>query len=158
FFLLYVGLIWLGILMGFVPDMVRHVQQHKAPYPLAVHLHAAAMVGWLALLTTQVLLIRGGRTGIHRRLGVAGAALARAVVALSPIAAIVTDRNRLLGPNADPAFLAVQMLDIVGFAGAVIAAIALRANSPAHKRLILLATLCLVDAGFTRIWGRRAVY
>jgi hypothetical protein len=40
----------------------------------------------------------------------------------------------------------------------VSAAIALRAHAAAHKRLILLATLCLVDAGFVRIWGRRAVY
>lgn len=158
FFLAYVGLIWLGILVGFVPDMIRHVQLHKAPYPLAVHLHAAAMVGWLVLLTTQVLLIRAGRADIHRRLGVAGVALAVAVVALSPIAAIVTDRNRMLGPNPEPAFVAPQLLDIIAFAGAVSAAIALRAKAAAHKRLILLATLCLVDAGFSRIWGRRGVY
>jgi hypothetical protein len=158
FFLLWVGLIWLGILLGFVPDMIRHVTQNKAAYPLAVHLHAAAMVGWLGLLTTQVLLIRGGRADIHRKLGLAGVALAVAVVVLSPIAAVVTDQNRLLGPNPDPAFLSVQLLDIVAFAGAVTAAIAFRAKAAAHKRLILLATLCLVDAGFTRIWGRRAVY
>jgi hypothetical protein len=158
FFLLYVVLIWLGVLAGFVPDMIRHVQQHKPPYPLAVHLHAAAMVGWLALLTTQVLLIRQGRADIHRKLGAAGAGLAVAVIVLSPIAAVVTDRNRMLGPNPEPAFLGAQLLDIVGFAGAVTAAIALRAKAAAHKRLILLATLCLVDAGFSRIWGRRAVY
>jgi hypothetical protein len=158
FFLLYVVVIWLGILAGFVPDMVRHVQQHRPPYPLAVHLHAAAMVGWLALLTTQVLLIRTGRADIHRRLGVAGVGLAVAVIVLSPIAAVVTDRNRMLGPNPEPAFLGAQLLDIIGFAGAVTAAILLRANASAHKRLILLATLCLVDAGFSRAWGRHAVY
>jgi hypothetical protein len=158
FFLLYVGLIWIGILFGFVPDMIRHVQQHRPPYPLAVHLHAAAMVGWLALLTTQVLLIRADRADLHRKLGVAGVALAIAVVVLSPIAAVVTDRNRLLGPNPEPGFLSAQLLDIIAFAGAMSAAIALRANAAAHKRLILLATLCLVDAGFSRIWGRHAVY
>jgi hypothetical protein len=158
FFLLYVGLIWAGILMGFVPDMIRHVQMHKAPYPLAVHLHAAAMVGWLVLLTAQVLLIRSRRADIHRRLGAAGVILAVAVVTLSPIAAVVTDRNRMLGPNPEPGFLGAQLLDIVAFAGALSAAIVLRAKAAAHKRLILLATLCLVDAGFSRIWGRRAVY
>ncbi|HEY2659996.1 MAG TPA: hypothetical protein VGI79_09765 [Caulobacteraceae bacterium] len=158
FFLLYIGLIWLGILLGFVPDMIRHVQQHKSPYPLAVHLHAAAMVGWLVLLTTQILLIRADRAAIHRKLGVAGVVLAVAIVALSPIAAVVTDRNRLLGPNPEPGFLSAQLLDIIAFAGAAGAAIALRAHAAAHKRLILLATLCLVDAGFSRVWGRHAVY
>jgi hypothetical protein len=158
FFLLYVVMIWLGIVLGFVPDMIRHVQLHKPAYPLAVHLHAAAMVGWLGLLTTQVLLVRAGRADIHRKLGMAGVALAVAVVALSPIAAVVTDRNRMLGPNPEPGFLSAQLLDIIAFAGAVSAAVALRANAAAHKRLILLATLCLVDAGFSRIWGRHAVY
>jgi hypothetical protein len=46
--------------------------------------------------------------------------------------------------------LSVQLLDIIAFAGAAAAAIAMRSNSAAHKRLILLAALSLIDAGFSR--------
>jgi len=53
-----VALFWFGILMGFAPDIVQHVQKHKPPYPLVVHFHAAAFVSWLVLLTAPVLLIR----------------------------------------------------------------------------------------------------
>jgi len=45
------------------------------------------------------------------------------------------------------------LFDIVGFAGVVAAAIALRAEPSAHKRLMLLAMLAIVDAGFGRWLG-----
>ena len=58
FFLLYVVLIWIGIAMGFGTEIVKHIRNHAPPYALIVHFHAAAFVGWLVLLTVQVLLIR----------------------------------------------------------------------------------------------------
>ena len=153
FFLAYVALFWLGILMGFVPDVIQHVQKHKPPYPLIVHFHAAAFVGWLALVTTQVLLIRARRTDLHRKLGVAGVFLAIAMVVLGPVTALVVDHYRLGTPDSDPPFLSVQLFDIIGFAGMAAAAIALRAYPSAHKRLMLLALLSIVDAGFARWLG-----
>ena len=76
FFLLYVALIWFGIAMGFVPEIAKHMRTPAARYPLIVHIHAAAFVGWLILLTVQVLLVRGQRLDLHRKLGVLGAGLA----------------------------------------------------------------------------------
>lgn len=58
FFLSYVVLIWLAVLAGFGPDIVKHLRSNAVPYPLAVHVHAVVTVAWLALLTNQVLLIR----------------------------------------------------------------------------------------------------
>ncbi len=54
FFLLMVGLVWLGIGMGFGPEIVHRLHTHARPYPIIVHLHAVAFVGWLCLLTAQV--------------------------------------------------------------------------------------------------------
>ena len=51
FFLTYLALFWLIILMGFVPEIIHHVQRREPPYPLVVHFHAAAFVGGLVLLT-----------------------------------------------------------------------------------------------------------
>lgn len=130
FFLFYVALIWTGIRMGFGGEIVVHLRTHAAPYPLIVHFHAAAFVGWLALLTTQVLLIRTRRVEIHRKLGVAGAFLALTMVVLGPTTAIIVDGRKFGQPGADPAFLSVQLTDILAFAGLVTAAIAFRHRPP----------------------------
>ncbi|HTT96834.1 MAG TPA: hypothetical protein VMF58_02205 [Rhizomicrobium sp.] len=153
FFLIYVALIWLGIVMGFGGDIVDHLNSKDPPYPLIVHFHAVAFVGWLVVLTTQVLLIRRSRHDLHRQLGIAAMALAALMIVLGPATAIVVQRARFGTPDSDPAFFAIQAFDIVGFAGLVIAAFLQRGNSPAHKRLILLATLMISDAGFARWLG-----
>jgi hypothetical protein len=153
FILLYVLLIWFGIAMGFGPQILEHVAQHAPPYPFIVHVHAAAFVGWLVLLSVQVWLIRQHRARIHRKLGVAGAALAGAMVILGPAAAIIVQRAHFGDPHGDPSFLSVQLTDILAFAGLTSAAILCRKQSAAHKRLILLATLYISDAGFARWLG-----
>ncbi len=153
FFLLMVALIWLGILMGFVPDIAAHIRTHKPAYPLIVHIHAAAFVGWLCLLTTQVALIRGGRADIHRKLGIAGAILASVMVVLALAASVIVDRLHFGTPLNDPSFLAIQLADILDFGVLVAAAIIWRKTPSAHKRLILLATIFIANAGFSRWWG-----
>ena len=151
FFLCIVALIWLGILMGFVPQIHRRLVDGATPYPLIVHFHAVIFVGWLVLLTTQVLLIRARRPDLHRRLGIFGAVLAAIMIVIGPATALVmhavTFGHTL---KSSPAFLAVQFTDILGFAGLAGAALAWRARPAAHKRLMLLATLYISDAGFSR--------
>jgi hypothetical protein len=151
FFLLYVVLIWAAILAGFVPEIVRHYLNGAPPRPWMVRLHGAAFVGWLVLLTTQVLLIRKRKVRLHRRIGVAGAVLAPLMVLLG-IGAALTDQSRDLGtPQGDPGGFGGQLIDMIEFGGLVIAAISSRNRPPVHKRLILLATLSIVDAGFARV-------
>jgi hypothetical protein len=153
FFLLIVGLIWLGILMGFVPEIVAHIRAHKPAYPLVVHIHAAAFIGWLCLLTTQVVLIRGGRPDIHRKLGIAGMVLAPIMVVLGLMTAEIVDRMRFGTPDADPSFVAIQLADLFNFGALAMAAFVWRKMPSAHKRLVLLATIFIADAGFARWWG-----
>jgi len=153
FFALYVALLWCGILGGFVPEIVQHVAQRKPPFPLIVHVHAVVFLGWLVLLTVQVVLIRRRRADLHRRLGIAAMALATLMVVVGPATAFYMQRYHWGTPESDPPFLAIQLTDIVAFAGLAAAAFALRADSPAHKRLILLATLYISDAGFARLFG-----
>src|SRR6185503_3210039 len=50
-------------------------------------------------------------------------------------------------------FLAIQLTDILSLGALVSAAFALRNDSTAPKRLILLATLYISDAGFARLFG-----
>jgi hypothetical protein len=153
FFLLYTGLIWLGVLMGFGTDVIRHFRVHEAPYPLIVHAHAVAMVAWLGLFTTQVLLIRSGRWDIHRRLGLAMTALVAIIVAVSPPTAYIVDARAMGTPDADPSFLCVQWGGVLGFGTLAAAALVFRRQPSVHKRLILLSTVFITDAGYARWLG-----
>jgi len=153
FFLGLVALIWLGILMGFVPQMVDHVQKHERPYPLAVHVHAAVFVTWLTFLTAQVLLIRARRPDLHRRLGYGMVALGAVMLVVGPVAVWVVQQQDFGTPKSNPAFLSVQGIAMISFAVIGGAGVLLRKSSSAHKRLMIIATLVLADAGFARWLG-----
>lgn len=150
FFLLYAGLIWFGILAGFGPEILKHVQGNEKPYPSIVHVHAAAFMGWLALFTVQILLIRTKRVAIHRKLGLAMIGLAAIMAVVGPVTALIADHAKIGTPAYDPAFVSIQFTDIVGFVGLIGAAVAFRNVAPIHKRLALLSTLSIADAGFAR--------
>lgn len=156
-FLVLVSLIWVGIVTGFGTDSYQHIREHGLDYPLVVHVHAVTFVAWLALLTTQILHVRGGRLDLHRRLGVLGAALAGFMMVIGPAAAVVVDRTRYLATGRTPEFMAVQLGAMVGFAILVGAALLLRRDGASHKRLILLGTLLLSEAGFARFLNDQVV-
>lgn len=148
-----IALIWVGIAMGFGGDVIHHIQTHERPYPAIVHVHAATFMGWLMLFTTQALLIRAGRPALHRRLGYAMTGLAALMLIVGPVTAYVVQRLDFGTPRSDPPFLAIQLTDMLAFAGLITAAVLMRNDAPAHKRLMLLATLYIADAGFARWLG-----
>jgi hypothetical protein len=150
YFLAMVALIWLGVLLGFGWDVLDHVNKHTVNWPIIVHLHAFAMVSWLVLLTTQVLLIRARKPAVHRTLGVAGAAIAVFVVVLGLGVAVAIDRLHMGAKDEDPSFLSIQLADVTIFGTLVLAGVLLRNNASAHKRLMLLASMQIADAGFGR--------
>lgn len=142
---------WLALLGGFLPEMHHRLHEPVAPYPWIVHAHAVAFTGWLIIVSVQAMLAARGRTTRHRELGRAGAFLALGMLGLGPATAIVMHRLRLAGSGDDIAFLSVQLTDIVAFAGLAGAGLLLRRRPEAHRRLMLLATIYLTDAGFARI-------
>ena len=147
FFLLMVALIWLGILMRFVPEIVGRFQAHKPPFPAVVYFHGVVFVSWLCLLTAQVLLIRSRRVDLHRELGMAGTPLYAAMIVLGVTTSVVVDYRSFGKTPIDPSFFSIQLADMVNFAALGRAAIALRKNPEAHKRLMILATICVANAG-----------
>lgn len=152
FFLLMVVLLWLGILMGFVPDIIGRVRAHHL-FPAVVYFHGVVFVCWLGLLTAQVLLIRSRRVDLHRELGMAGTALYGAMVVLGIVTSVVVDHELFATPHGDPSFLSIQLADMLAFSVLGGLAIALRKSPDAHKRLIILATIFIADAGFSRWWA-----
>jgi hypothetical protein len=148
---LLTALVWVGVLSGFGTDSFSHVRKYGLDYPLIVHFHAVAFVGWLVLFTVQVALIRTSRADIHRRLGIAGAVLAAMMVVLGPATALVVDAARFAATGRTPEFLAVQLTDIVAFTGLTAAGLLMRRIPAAHKRLMLLGLIYISDAGFARL-------
>lgn len=153
FFLAYVALIWLGIIAGFVPQIVKHATSGAPPYPVIIHVHGVVFVSWLVLLTAQVLLIRNRKLRLHKKLGKAAVVLAPLMVVIGIATGLTMHKLQLGTPDSDAPFLSVQLLDMVGFAGLVAAGFSARKSPSAHKRLMLLATLSIADAGFARWLG-----
>lgn len=150
FFALATAVIWAVILRGFVPAIIDHLRTGGPAYPAIIHVHAVVFVGWLVLLSAQVSLIRRHRYDVHRRLGTAGGALAVAMVVLGPWAGIAAEQAHFGTPLSDPPFLSVELIEMIVFVPQVAAALWLRRDGSAHKRLMLLATLFLTTAGFGR--------
>ncbi|QJU58662.1 hypothetical protein HL653_13605 [Sphingomonas sp. AP4-R1] len=143
--------VWLGIVMGFGGEILAHYAQHKPAYPLIVHVHAIAFVGWLLLFTTQVALVRSRRLALHRRVGIGMIGLAIVMMVLGPVTAIIIDRARMAVPGGDgPSFLYIQFADMLAFGGLVAAGVRLRWRAADHKRLMILSLLAISDAGFAR--------
>jgi hypothetical protein len=69
---------------------------------------------------------------------------------LGPATALYVQNRQFGSPESDPAFLIQQLTDLGAFGGLAGAGVLLRANSAAHKRLMLLATIYISDAGFGR--------
>lgn len=116
-----------------------------------IHVHAATFMAWIFLLVAQSLLVTVGQVKWHRRLGIAGFLLACMMVIVGFLAA--TDGTLRGGPpGVDPLEFYYSLLSevLIGFPALVYLAFRLRFNPPAHKRLILIATLVLIDAGIVR--------
>ena len=119
-------------------------------------MHGFAFSAWMVLLFVQTSLVAAGRTDIHRRLGVAGAALGMlmmvlgAYVAISRVAAGLT-----LSPPGVTALqgLTLPLATMVVFPVLLGSALWFRKRTDTHKRLVVIATLELVPAAIGRFPG-----
>ena len=153
FLLIILCAIWGGVIAGFVPDSLDHFNGQHVPYAAIVHVHAVSYVAWLALLTTQMSLIRSDRVALHMRLGVLGLVMIPWMTIVGPWAFLVMGHLEYGTPDGDAPFLILPVLSVVSFALIAGAGLALRANAAAHKRLMLIGTIVLSDAGFARWIG-----
>jgi hypothetical protein len=116
-----------------------------------LQIHAAVFSSWMLLLMVQATLVSVHRVGLHRKLGILGFAL----VCLLPVFGILAAGDSLsrLGdhaPNWILSFSITPFADMFNFAALAGWALRARANSPWHKRLILLATIALMRAALFR--------
>jgi hypothetical protein len=112
-----------------------------------VHIHALAFTAWLLLLLSQTLLIRARRPRWHRAMG----KVAVVVVAVM----VITGYLVIFGkPRPTPftrAFIFTPMLSLLLFPLLFAAAIHFRRDPATHKRLMLVATILVANAGVSRL-------
>lgn len=137
--------------LGFSPTFYLR-DAAMPPLPQLLVVHGVVFTSWIALFVTQASLIAANRRDLHRKLGVVGACIAATMVVLMFMAALQSLRlGHAPVQGLDPrSFFAIPMRDIVTFPLFVGAAIWLRRDSEAHKRLMILATLDILDAAIAR--------
>jgi hypothetical protein len=120
-------------------------------YPL-LHVHGFVMTAWFLLFGAQTWLVEARRTDLHRRLGVVGAILSIMIVVFGAIVVTINTREgRVPDAAAAPVIVLLSYANIFIFGAFVATAVCLRRRPEAHKRLMLLATLNLLSAAFSRI-------
>lgn len=135
-----------------------------AAMPLWIHLHAAVMVVWLGLLIVQPRLASAS-VATHRKLGWSGALLAILIVGVGMMAGQSALAAGIVPPFFSPAyFLALTQVEPAVFGALVVWAIAQRRRTDWHKRLMVGATILLLEPAFGRLlpmpllgaWGQWA--
>lgn len=164
------------VLAGFIPSSIQRIQaiqaQRSPPFPWFLHIHAVAMGSWMLLLLAQTLLIGTGRKRWHMSLGAVSVVAAPLVFVMMVVLASGRWAEVLAGrvpSRLDPALaeaplaamssglafvLAVQGRAVVLFSIFFVWAYRARHARPdTHKRMMLLATWAMIDAGIARIPG-----
>lgn len=122
----------------------------EGPLPRLLVVHGLLFSSWIVLLIAQTTLVAAGRVELHRRLGVAGAAIAALMVVVGTLTALSAAR-RSSTSNSALEFLIVPLADMVVFGTLVGTAVRLRRRAEAHKRLMILATIALLPAAVARL-------
>jgi hypothetical protein len=152
YFYLFLSLVVAAVIVaGFSRTVDQGLIHAKPGRPVLLWLHGAAFSGWVVFFILQSGLVRIGKVSLHRLLGWFGAALAALMVVLGFVVSVVMGRfDALVMKTPDPAFLSVTYYDMFAFGTLVGLAILWRGKPDLHRRLLVLATCSLLDAGFGR--------
>ena len=142
----------LTVLVGFSRTYFLRPYFQAEPLDAAFHVHGLVFSAWIALFVAQTSLVAAGRTDVHRKVGWAGACLAALMVVVALNAAVHGAHRDIAAGYVTESlrFFATPVLSMAMFASLVALAVAVRSRPETHKRLMLLATLSLLDAAVGR--------
>jgi hypothetical protein len=148
-------LIAIAVFAGFSRTYYLHRWFRQPALSTFLHVHAIVMTSWIALFLIQTLLISGRRIALHRRLGFVGMISATLVPVFGILATVIAARREVLVHAQDVRIviivLALELIQMLMFAGFVTAGFLLRDRADYHKRLMLLATFCMLPNAIVRI-------
>jgi hypothetical protein len=158
FFLTMSGLLLLILLVGFSRTLYLRLFFEVPPIPLYLHVHGATVTAWFVWLVVQASLVNVNRVDVHRRIGMLGAIIGAGVIPAGLMASLqFVPRLPEIGLPFEQApwfitwiiFANFHML--LGFVAFLATALMLRRRTDIHKRLMLLATICLMPPALARI-------
>jgi hypothetical protein len=139
---------------GFAPTYWIPLFTGRIALEPILHLHAVVFYGWLTLLIVQSRLAATRRLTRHREFGVFGAAWATLMCCVG-IAAAVNSINQSTAAGFGDRALAFSVVPITGilFFAVLFAIALLKVKQPdVHKRLILIATVSMLNAAVGRLF------
>ena len=141
------------VFVGFSPTFFLRASYQTTPLPTYLLVHGVLFTTWIVFFIAQTSLVAAGRTDVHRRLGWVMAVLAVVMVVVGTTAGIWSMRRQVDAGfvHEARAFLTTPLFSMVAFAAFVGAAIARRRDTQTHKRLMLLATISILDAAVARL-------
>ncbi len=151
------GLIILALVFaGFAPTyFLRGIVDAGRPLPPMsplVHLHGIVFSAWVVLFITQTALITGRQHKLHMKFGYAAAGLAAAMVGVGLLTGIrQMQRGSNPGDLPPEMWFALPFWSIAAFAILVGAGLAFRKTAQVHKRLMLLATIGMLQPAIGRM-------
>lgn len=139
------------VVIGFSRTVNENLFHAAIPRPFLLWIHAAAFAGWICFYIFQSALVRSHNVKLHRQLGWIGVGLGGLMVPLGfTIAIVMTRFDSVQLHLTDPTFLSIPFYDMIVFGVLLWLAISWRRKPELHRRLLFLATCCLLDAPFGR--------
>lgn len=141
--------VWLGFSKTYY---AAGMMRAHLPAPI-IHVHAAVMTLWLLTLAVQTSLVSIRRIKLHIAVGLWGFGLAASILPIGMLAAVNALRRDMTPPGSGLSpltFFIVPISALLSFAVLAAWSYAVRRKPEQHKRLILLATIPLLDAAIGR--------
>jgi hypothetical protein len=167
---LFMGIFFLGVvLLGFLPNTIATLTGQVPLRRPIVHLHAVTMGSWLLLFLAQTILMASEKRRLHQQLGLASMVLAPAMLVVMTVittanydqlVAVANGTVANVAGDVSPEFVGRRMAFVLFIQGRAVVlfglfyawAILVRRSAPeTHKRMMILATLVVVDAALGRM-------
>lgn len=155
FFVCMASILLVIVAVGFAKSFylrnIIHKSHAVSSLPVYIVLHGIVLTSWFLLFLGQTSLVAYGSVHLHRAFGVAGAALATVVFALSllvVVRSVVRETSLVVLGDIVILFL---------FAILVTGGIWFRQKSDVHKRLMLIASISIVAPALARWPGAQSM-
>lgn len=146
----------LAVLVGFSRTFYLRAVFDVPRVPSYVLVHGGILTAWFAGLLLQAVLVRTGRTGIHRQLGWWVAGIGLSVLAVTgPTILNLAVRQSVQNLAIDDRVVRIVWLDLailVAFGVFLGTGILMRHRAAWHKRLMLLASISIITPAVGRVW------
>ena len=153
YFYVYMAMSCLAVaFLGFAPTYWMPLAQGTFQANPIVHIHGLVFFSWTIFFVWQSWLAASGRLARHRAVGLIGVSFATAMTILGTLVAInmMKGARRAGLDDAGKTFALVPLAGIVFFAVFVAFAIGNVRRPEWHKRLLLVATVSLLEAAVAR--------